>query len=595
MRVSAALVALLGTVVYAAAPRPSQVAPAGTAVLTGVVVTDTSSPQAVRRATVRLAGAAGTSARLVGTDDAGRFVFDALPAGSVTLSATKPGLVPAYHGSKHPGRGPGVPIAIAGGARVEVTLKMLPGAALTGTITDALGAPTPGVSVAAVDLRPAAAAPLTRAVTDDRGVYRIFGLAPGEYLVAATPQLVPTALGRGVPNTDIVSVTDAEVRWALSGGGRAMPPPGRAVAYAPVFYPGTTDATAAERVTLSAGEERAGVSLAIRIVPVATISGAVVDGGGQPIQSATVSLYLRSGDRPRPADVLVSSGALVLPRGSGSGGTFAVRGVAPGDYTMVARTGGGQRGARPAAGDPAAPPPLWSVTDIAIDGNDRTDLVLRLLPGLRLSGSIVFDRGAAAPGDLGNIDVTLAASGSSLGAPLSLRAIVERTGTFRFSGIPPGTYILKATPPASPGRAPWVLKTAVLHDRDLADLPLEVRTSGDDVSGLVITFTDRAAEIAGRLVDAGGLPVTRYSIVVFAVDRAYWRPEARRVRIAQPATDGSFAVAGLPPGEYAIAAAEDVAAADLADASFLSALLASAHTLTVAEGERKRQDLRVRR
>jgi hypothetical protein len=87
--------------------------------------------------------------------------------------------------------------------------------------------------------------------------------------------------------------------------------------------------------------------------------------------------------------------------------------------------------------------------------------------------------------------------------------------------------------------------------------------------------------------------VTRYAIVVFATDRSFWRPNARRIRLTQPATDGSFAVGGLPPGEYAIAAAEDIVAADLADPAVLMALLASSVKLTIAEGEKKRQDLRV--
>src|SRR6188768_380879 len=66
--------------------------PTGSGVITGLVVTDTADPQPVRRATVRLTGL-GSTTRLVGTDDMGRFMFDHLPAGRVTLSVSKAGFV----------------------------------------------------------------------------------------------------------------------------------------------------------------------------------------------------------------------------------------------------------------------------------------------------------------------------------------------------------------------------------------------------------------------------------------------------------------------------------------------------------------------
>ena len=51
------------------APGVQKSASFGTAVLTGTLLTDTDTPQPVRRATVRLAGAKGTMVRLTGTDD----------------------------------------------------------------------------------------------------------------------------------------------------------------------------------------------------------------------------------------------------------------------------------------------------------------------------------------------------------------------------------------------------------------------------------------------------------------------------------------------------------------------------------------------
>jgi hypothetical protein len=576
-----ASIVVLGLTAIAPPTRPD------TGVLSGIVFTDTATPRPVRRATVRLSGAAAT-ARLVGTDDEGKFVFEALPAGHFTLSVNKPGYVTAFHGSTRPGRGPGVLVAIAEGRRTEVTLKMVPGAAITGTVADALGRPAPTVPVAAVAVRAGdtATAPI-RATTDDRGIYRIYGLAPGDYLVAALPRVSLLTSVRGMAaGTEIVAITDEEVQWAKRARSTASPVAGagRPVAYAPVFYPGTTDAAAAARVSVRTGEERGGVDISLRMVPMSRITGSLIDDSGRPVSPASVALYPRRREQSSLADVLMSSGAITMPRATMSGAAFSILGVAPGEYTMVARSGSPQRGAPPTAGDI-----LWNVTDIAVDGFDQTDVLLHLVPGTRISGSLRFD-GATAPRppDLTAIEVSLASSV----AGLIPRAVMDPSGTFRFSSVQPGLYTIKVSLPQAVQK--WTLKSAVVKERDLAAGRFDVRP-GADLEGVVITLTDHPAEISGHLVDAAGGAVTRYSIVVFTVDPSQWRPESPRIRSTPPATDGSFRIAGLPPGEYAIAAVEDVEPADLSDAAFLSRLIATSHRFTLMESESKRQDLRIGR
>jgi protocatechuate 3,4-dioxygenase beta subunit len=481
---------------------------------------------------------------------------------------------------------------------------MLPGAAISGRVTTASGAPAPGIAIAVVDVRRVGgtvSSPL-RGTTDDRGIYRVFGLPPGDYLVSALPRLVSTAEGRGVGrSTGVVQVTEADVQWArtasTSGIARATPAgsttpasPRRFVAYAPVFHPGVTDVTAAAPVSVAAGEERSDIGLTLRVVPMARIGGTLVDQSGQPVTTASVALYPPRSMQPTPADALVTSGALVLPRGTVSPAGFSIPGVAPGRYTLVARTGGGRRGSTQ---PPDAAPTLWSITDLLVDGSDQTDLVLRLLPGVRISGRIAFDASSVTPpDDLSRTDLSLAPAGSSIGIFTTPRAIVDVRGQFEFRSVAPGPYTLRTLTNLLPNGGRWTLKSAMLAGRDLADGAFEIKP-GADLAGLTLTFTDRAAEISGRLIDTEGRPVTRYSIVVFTVDRALWLPDARRIKHVQPATDGSFVVGGLPAGPYAIAAVEEAGAGDLGDPAFLSQLLAAAFKVTLADGERKRQDLRV--
>jgi hypothetical protein len=283
-------------------------------------------------------------------------------------------------------------------------------------------------------------------------------------------------------------------------------------------------------------------------------------------------------------DALSAARALVLPPTTVTPPDFSIDRVTPGDYTLVARAVG-----------PADVGSLWSITDLTVDGQDQTDLVLRLQPGTTISGSIVFEHGSAAGvGDASAVELSLVAARSPVGPLPAAKVRGDRAGAFKFFSVAPAAYsIAAAAAPAQDGGR-WTLKSAMLNGLDVADALLEAKP-GQSISGVVVTFSDRLSEISGRLIDGAGQPVSRYSIVAFTVDRLLWLPNARRVRLVNPAADGTFRVVGLPAGEYAIAAADGVEPSDLADPGFLSDLLAASHRLTLAEGEKKTQDLRVNR
>lgn len=573
---------------------PAQTAPAaGTAVLSGSLVIDEADSHPVRRAVIHLAGREGSSTRLAATDDDGRFVLTHVPAGSYSLWASKPGYVTTYYGSRHPGRGPGVPIAIGAGERLSISLRMLHGATITGTIADARGRPVSNLPVQAVemDARQAAVAPTTSAVvasTDDRGIYRIYGLAPGTYLVAAVPNVNGLAAAG-------VSVTDDEVQWVrgqTSSANRApastlMPPTGPSVTYAPVFYPGTADAGQAATITIAAGEERAGVSFTFPLVPTARVAGTTIDWVGQPLSG--VSLTLAQKHDASVAKALASLGA-PLPRAVVSGNAFAFAGVIPGEYTLIARTGGIFRSR---VGEPAADT-LWGSVELTVAGSDQTDVVVRLTPGTKVSGSIAFEgTSLKAPDDKSQVTLALTPVDSVLGLP-SPTATVAPTGAFTFSSVMPSAYELHVSPPvAAPGSGRhWTLKSALLNGHDRADGPWEVKP-GEEVTGLIITFSDQAAQIDGTVVDASGHPVAAYSVVVFPTDRSLWLPSSRRIKAVHLATDGTFSVSDLPMGQYCVAVVDNLDSADLGAPDFLAELQAASTTLNLAEGEHKIQNLKV--
>src|SRR5438876_1055418 len=96
--------------------------------------------------------------------------------------------------------------------------------------------------------------PLRMATTNDIGEYRIFGLAPGQYFLSATLQ------------------SGAMMMMADTSDDRS--------GYAPTYYPGTPDASQAQRITIGLGQAVTDINLALVPTRTARISGTAVDSNG---------------------------------------------------------------------------------------------------------------------------------------------------------------------------------------------------------------------------------------------------------------------------------------------------------------------------
>ena len=165
----------------------TQPAPAaGTGVISGIVTSDNSGSP-VRRVRLTLSGVELRGGRSTITDDQGRFTFSAIPAGRFTLTASKAGYVDIAYGAKRPGR-PGTPIQLADGQKLEKAHITLPrGSIVTGIVVDENGEPSTGTQVRVLRYVMRQGERTLQQVgqdqTDDRGIYRIFGLQPGEHIV----------------------------------------------------------------------------------------------------------------------------------------------------------------------------------------------------------------------------------------------------------------------------------------------------------------------------------------------------------------------------------------------------------------------------
>ncbi|MEZ5319909.1 MAG: hypothetical protein R2752_21075, partial [Vicinamibacterales bacterium] len=223
-------------------------------------------------------------------------------------------------------------------------------------------------------------------------------------------------------------------------------------------------------------------------------------------------------------------------------------------------------------------------------------------PGLHFAGQVRFDATTLTPPDVTTLRASLFPEGIGLAASTSSSGVVtilgnaavprnttlDADGRFDLPGQLPGRYFVSVSLAPTTG---WWLRSAMAGGRDLADDGLELDDT--DVTGVVITYTDRHSALTGVLETAGGAPAADYFMVVVPADRSLWRPNARRIRSTRPDTTGAFAFRDLPGGGYLLAALTDVEPSDLGQTTFLEQVAAEAIPVTIRDGETTEQRVRI--
>ena len=503
------------------------------------------------------------------------------------------------YGQKKPGR-PGTPIQLLDGQRMTVTMPMFRMSAISGLVIGEDGEPVmyATVQVYRYDMSSGVrrAQPAGGGQTDDRGQYRIYGLQPGEYVVAATANSSMLAQVERV-QAERAAFTAAVAAAARSGGsGRSgsvsvtMPVPGNLdspAGYAPTFYPGTTMLASASTITLGPSDERNGVDIQVQMVRAANIRGTVDIPTGL---AAAVQISLSNADSTMPTGV---SGARANPDG-----TFLLRNIPPGRYTVFAQTVPPPpqpvaAGARGVATPPPAPPRLadadrlWGRAEVVVDGQATPAVSLQLERGRSISGRVLFDM--TRPVDLtrSEVLVTLSPASSIDQVPQfgpNPQGKVGADARFAIDGLIPGKYVVRTSYAAA--------KSVMVGGQDAMDIPLEV-TGREDIGNVIITVSDKLSEVSGRLTEANGQAGSDYTVVIATDDQRLWIPGSRRVLTTRPDSDGQFVFRGLPPGGYHLAAVTDVEPGGQYDSTFLRSLSGASVRVTLTDGGRVSQDLRV--
>jgi protocatechuate 3,4-dioxygenase beta subunit len=229
------------------------------------------------------------------TDDEGTYHINNVPAGHYEIYPIVPALVVEKGGSKQ------VLVVAAGETIRDINFALVHGGVITGRITDADGQPLidEAVNVTSVEQEFDFQRPnFTPIQTDDRGIYRAFGLRRGKYRV---------------------SIGQSEA--GLPGYVRQS--------YRQTFYPSVTDREKATIVEVDESSEIQNIDI-VASAPVSSfkVTGRIIDGGtGKPVPNISFQIQQRDANHST-----TSSGAT----GSNQDGEFKLENAAPGRYTLIA-------------------------------------------------------------------------------------------------------------------------------------------------------------------------------------------------------------------------------------------------------------------
>jgi hypothetical protein len=508
---------------------------------------------AIANAQRNAGGAVGAQTNLL-VDSESRFTFKGLAPGRYAVRATREGFFgPPVNGT--PGTLVTKNVTVeADKPTAPVEFVMTPGGIISGRVRDPNGQAVSGVQIAAYRVAyPNGRKNWTVAstkTTDDRGEYRMFWLAPGEYYVGATPR--------------------------ASG-----PVPGPQDSWARTFFPGVIEPEAATLIVINKGGEATGVDINIRssATPTFKISGVARNPYARPNAAGSIDqsinqFYLVPRDPgvfdPVNPPVVPNS----LPINARPNGEFEIRNVRSGSYDLIPHYLDNPLPVAPGTPAPTSPPIrryMLSHNSIEVRNADVTGLTLSVGPGVNLSGEVVIAAPGPQPIKLETARLTLRNLSSS---PPQLSSIigaipVDASGKFSVTGVPQDRYAFNVT------GVPDTFFVA-----DIRQGGASVFDSGFLVDGnanpVQVVLDGGGVQVGGTVLNAERKPASGAMVTLVPV-------AGRRQYFPNAVTDdsGHFGFRGVPPGRYIAYAFESILPNAWQNAEYLSQYEVRGRPLTV--------------
>ena len=406
----------------------------------------------------------------------------------------------------------------------SVTFVLIKGGVITGTVTNVAGNTVTGVHVSAQMIRDSKDRRLAggfgrRVSTDDRGVYRIYGLPDGTYIVVA-------------------GSTDEYGDWGINAFSNDVP----------TYAPSSTRETAAE-ISVRAGQETSNIDIRYRGEQGRIISGTL---GGPPVAGGFTVIL---------TSIALSGSQSNTPKFEQPGSQqFAFTGLTDGDYYVTLRTYPSER--EYALSEPKL---------VRLRGADVEGLELTPKPVGVVTGRVILQpakaserQGKEAP-SFKEISVSARPrqTEASKNQPQFIWALggfpasSDDTGNFSLINLAPAQYHFTARLPAKS----WYLQSISLSPPapagvKTASKPIDATRgwttikSGDRLSGLTVTLAQGAASFHGQLIfdAADNRPEKWFAYLVPAAPEHAANP--LRFYGAAVSPEGTIQLVNLAPGRY---------------------------------------------
>jgi hypothetical protein len=468
------------------------------------------------------------------TDYEGNYSLTGLPAGRFNVVPVAPSMIGPADSSFG---GSGRFVILGEGETIEkIDFSLIRAGVITGRITDADGKP---VIEERLQLNPVDNVFPNRFgsyynpymyQTDDRGVYRLYGIPPGRYTLSV-----------GVSPDDSM-VMGGNVRRSY---------------YTRTYYPGETDSKKAGIIEVAEGGEVKDVNIKLgRAAQSFVVAGRVVDAEtGRPVPNLLI------GYGGYDAQQKIMTAYSYGQYRTNARGEFRLESVLPGRFAAFVWS----------ENENYSDPATFEVTDA-----DITGLEIKLKRGATITGVLqlegLTDKSATAK--LSKIALGASVQTGNLGPPENRQATIEPNGSFRLTGLPPGTVHLFMFDFQSQKNI-----RLLRLERDGVAQPkgIEVKP-GEQITNVRVVFEYGNARILGQLrFENGTLP--EGARVFISVHKASDGEDSPPVTFTQSDARGRFVLEGLVAGEYRV-----VVQLQLPLASWGGKLVTGKQNVTVSSG-----------